>query len=451
MPDPVNATAVTAAIPPDASAEETAVLGKVTRRLIPFLFLLYVINILDRTNIGIAKLRMGEDLGMSDAVFGLGAGLFYVGYWLFEVPSNLILLRVGARAWIARIAISWGIISAAMMFAQGPWSFYALRVLLGIAEAGFFPGIILYLSHWFPQRARGRAVAKFMIAGVVASMIGNPVSGAILQYMDGAGGLRGWQWVFLLEGIPAVVLGFVTLRYLTDRPELATWLTPDERDWLVRRMETEHRELHDREGGDWKAAMVDPRVWLLIAIYSAVAVGDNVFGFFVPTLIKTHFPGMGAFQIGLVAAIPATVAIVAMIAVAVHSDRTGERRWHVAGSAFVAAAGWALVALAPSPWVFVAGLVVTLAGMKSMLPVFWTLPTSMLGGTAAAAGIALINSVANLGGFFGPTGVGKFKTQFGTFTGALLMVSAVLAVGGVLALATGRVTRRTPVAPPVPA
>ena len=234
-----------------------------------------------------------------------------------------------------------------MMFVQGPLSFYALRILLGVAEAGFFPGIILYLSYWFPARARVRAISKFMIAGLIASMVGNPVSGAILQYMDGAAGLAGWQWVYLLEGIPAVLLGFVTIRFLTDRPELAHWLTPRERDWLVRRMEAERNELVGHGSGKLMAAMIDPRVWLLIGVYFTVAVGDNTYGFFLPTLIRSRFPGLGEFQIGLLAAIPSVVAIVAMVAVACHSDRTGERRWHIAGPAFVAAAGWTLVAPAP--------------------------------------------------------------------------------------------------------
>lgn len=487
MPTPADDTTATATVLHyealgHEAGQEAVILQKVTRRLIPFLFLLYVANILDRANVSIAKLRMLDDLGMSEAAYGLGAGLFYLGYVVFEVPSNLILARVGARTWIARIAISWGVISSLMMFAQGPMSFYALRILLGVAEAGFFPGIILYLSQWFPARARARAVAKFMIAGLIATMVGNPVSGAILQYMDDVAGLEGWQWVFLLEGIPSVILGVIAFRYLTDRPELAHWLAPHEREWLVRRMDQEQGQLNKSEeqqqqseqhgfeivrpdthptggeprrvpgsdGGHWSRAMVDPRVWLLIAIYFTVAVGDNSYGFFLPALIQTHFPGLKGreFLVGLLAAIPSIVALVAMLAVAAHSDRTGERRWHIACSAFVAAAGWVLMAVAPSPWLFVVALVVTLAGMKSMLPTFWTLPTSMLGGTAAAAGIALINSVANLGGFFGPTAMGHIRESTNSYTNALLLVAAVLAAGGVLALCTR--PARTPKKLPTP-
>lgn len=416
--------------------EEAAVLWKVTIRLIPFLFLLYIINILDRTNVGIAKVPMSDDLNMGNAAFGLGAGLFYVGYVLFEVPSNLIMARTGARVWIARILISWGLVTAATMFVVGPKSFFAMRILLGVAEAGFFPGIILYLSQWFPTEARARAVAKFMMASLIASMLGNPISGAILQFMNEIGGLKGWQWLFLLEGIPAIALGFVTYRYLTDRPELADWLTPTERKWLIDRLATEQQVLHGGKQGSFRAALVDPRVWLLIGVYFTVAVGDNCFGFFMPTLINKFFPEYHNQQlkIGLLAAIPAVVAMVAMIANAMHSDRTGERRGHVAGAAFAAACGWVLLAFAPSPWLAIAALALTSAGMKSMLPTFWALPTTMLSGAAAAGGIALINSVANIGGFLGPFAFGALGEKYESFTLAMLIVAAILAGGAVLVL-----------------
>jgi ACS family tartrate transporter-like MFS transporter len=413
---------------------EAVTLRKVSLRLIPFLFLLYVVNILDRANIGIAKLQMLDDLDMSETAYGLGAGIFYVGYLLFEVPSNLILARMGARAWIARILVSWGIISSCMMFVTGPWSFYLLRVLLGVAEAGFFPGIILYLSHWFPARERARAVATFMTAAVIASLVGNPISGAILQFMNQTGGLAGWQWVFLLEGIPAVVLGFITLGYLTDRPEQARWLTDAERTWLAGRMAWEEHERHQRHGLSLRAALTNPRVWLLIAVYFTVAMGDNSYGFYLPTLIKEHFPGWTEFEIGLLAAAPSVAAITGMVLVGWHSDHTGERRWHVAGPAWLAASGWVLVALAPSPWLFVLGLAVTTTGMKSMLPTFWSLPTAFLSGTAAAGGIALINSVANLGGFLGPNVIGQVKDRTGSFTVGLLVMAWVLFIGGLLVL-----------------
>jgi ACS family tartrate transporter-like MFS transporter len=427
------ATARDSSPPVDAALEQTT-LRKVSLRLIPFLFVLYVINILDRTNIGIAKLQMLDDLGMSEAAYGLGAGIFYVGYLLFEVPSNLILHRLGARAWIARILVTWGLISSTMMFVTGPWSFYLLRVLLGVAEAGFFPGIILYLSHWFPARERARAVAKFMTAGVIASLVGNPISGAILEFMNQTGGLAGWQWVFFLEGLPAIALGFITLYYLTDRPAQASWLTEAERNWLAQRMDFEESSRHERHGLSLLKALANGRVWLLIAVYFTVAFGDNCYGFYLPSLLKDRFPTSDEFEIGLLAAAPSVLAITGMLLIGAHSDRTGERRWHVAVPAFLAAGGWVLVAFAPSPWLFVLGLGLASTGMKSMLPTFWSLPTAFLSGAAAAGGIALINSVANLGGFLGPNLIGQIKERTGSYSNGLLVIAAFLCVGGLLVL-----------------
>jgi len=427
------ATARISAPPVDADLERST-LRKVSLRLIPFLFVLYVINILDRANIGIAKLQMLDDLGMSEAAYGLGAGIFYVGYLLFEVPSNLILHRIGARAWIARILVTWGLISSGMMFVTGPWSFYLLRVLLGVAEAGFFPGIILYLSHWFPARERARAVAKFMTAGVIASLVGNPISGAILKFMDQTGGLAGWQWVFFLEGLPAIALGFITLYYLTDRPEQAGWLTDSERNWLAQRMDFEESSRHERHGLSLLGALAHCRVWLLIAVYFTVAFGDNCFGFYLPSLLQNRFPTWSKFEIGLLAAAPSLMAILGMVAIGAHSDHTGERRWHVAGPAFLAAGGWVLVASTASPVIFVLGLALASTGMKSMLPTFWSLPTAFLSGAAAAGGIALINSVANLGGFLGPILMGQIKERTGSYGSGLLVVAALLCAGGLLVL-----------------
>jgi ACS family tartrate transporter-like MFS transporter len=425
--------------------QEAAVFRKVSLRLLPFLFLLYVVNLIDRTNVGIARLQMvDEQKLLGEQAYSLGAGIFYVGYLLFEVPANLLLMRLGARAWIARILVSWGVVSAAMMFVTGPWSFALLRMLLGVAEAGFFPGIIYYLGDWFPARVRARAVARFMLGGVVASMLGNPLSGLILQGMDGVGGLWGWQWVFLLEGLPAVVLGFVTLALLTDRPQQARWLMPRERDWLVEQLEHERREQPHSRSHLLRAAFRDRRVWLLTAIYFTVAMGDNSYGFYIPTFLKSQFPGLSPLRIGLLTAVPSVVAMAGMILVGRHSDRTGERRWHVAGSAFAAAVGWFIVALTASGmlaipgvearWLFLLGVVITLTGMKSMLPTFWTLPPLFLSGRAAAGGIALINSVANLGGLLGPGIVGRVKAAGGSFTAGYLALSAALLVGGLLVL-----------------
>ncbi len=436
-----------------AAPSEATVFRKVSLRLLPFLFLLYVINLIDRTNIAFARLHMVDKQKLLDeGAYALGAGVFYIGYLLFEVPSNLILMRVGARAWMARILVSWGLISSAMMFVTGPWSFAFLRVLLGVAEAGFFPGIIYYLGYWFPARIRARAVAQFMMGSLVASMVGNPLSGFILQYMDEVGGLWGWQWLFLLEGLPAVVLGFVTLAYLTDRPEQAHWLTPAQRSWLAEQIDNDRNNLSHTRSHSLAALLVDLRVWLLIAIYFTVAMGDNSYGFYIPSFLKSQFPDWLPFQIGLLVAVPSVLAMLGMVLVGRHSDRTGERRWHVACSAFAASSGWLLIALTASGslaipglesrWLFVVGVAVTLTGTKSMLPTFWTLPPLFLTGAAAAGGIALINSVANLGGLLGPLIIGHVKTTTGSFTNGYLIMAATLCLGGLLALAVRTRDRR---------
>ncbi len=444
-------------------------MGTVAARLLPFLFLLYVVNILDRTNIGFAALQMvagpqerarlaagtmgflGSPSGqapllaasalfagrtplLTEEEYAFGAGLFYVGYILFEVPSNLILRRTGARVWISRILVSWGLVSSCMMFVTGPIGFGLLRILLGIAEAGFFPGIILYLSYWFPTRERARATAVFMVAGPIAAFVGNPTSGAILQFMNGTAGLAGWQWLFLLEGIPAVALGVVTLFYLTDRPAQAQWLTLPERDWLAGRMAGEEEQRGLRHGQSLLRAATDSRVWLLIAVYFTVALGDNAYGFYLPQILAAGFKNWSQSRIGLLAALPSVAAMIGMIAFGVHSDRTGERRWHVAVPAFLAAVGWVMVALFPSPWLILLGLALASLGMKSMLPTFWTLPTAFLSGAAAAGGIALINSVANLGGVFGPNIMGQIQAHSGGFMGGSLVMAVALCLGGALVL-----------------
>jgi ACS family tartrate transporter-like MFS transporter len=417
-----------------------AALGKVALRLLPFLFVLYVVNILDRVNVSFARLQMLTDLGLEgpwgEEVYALGAGMFYVGYLFFEVPSNLILHRVGARAWISRIMVSWGLISAAMLFVRGPWSFYALRFLLGVAEAGFFPGIILYLSYWFPARERARAVALFMTASPIAGTLGNPLSGALLEYMNDTAGLAGWQWLFLVEGIPAVLLGFCVWFLLTDRPEQARWLLREEREWLVARLsrEAKRRDAHHRLTR--LTAMANPRVWLLIAVYFTAAVASNGFGFYAPTIIQGEFPGRGPFAIGLLAALPNLVAAAGMVVVGIHSDRTGERRWHLALSACLGAVGWGVSASALQhvPSLVLLGLVLAQLGVMCMLPTFWALPTSFLGGTAAAGGIALINSLANVGGAVGPNVLGQVKAYTGSFTAGMIAMGVTLLAGAALAL-----------------
>ncbi len=421
-----------------AGVSEAAVFRKVALRLMPFLFLLYVVNIIDRGNVSIAALQLVKDPTialLSKEAYAFGAGIFYLGYILFEVPSNLILMRVGARTWIARILVSWGLISTGMLFVTGPWSFCALRVLLGVAEAGFFPGVIYYLTDWFPARARGRCVASFMTGGVFAGMISNALSGAILEFMDHAGGLRGWQWIFLLEGLPAVALGFVTLWYLTDRPAEAAWLTPAEREWLTGEVARDRALAATSRSHSLWAACRDRRVWLLIAVYVSVAMGDNSYGFLLPLFLKTQFSDWSPARIGLLAAAPSVLAIVGMLLNGRHSDRTGERRGHVAVPAFVAVLGWLGMALAPSPWFFVAAAAVATTGIKSLLPTFWTLPPAFLTGAAAAGGIALINSVGNVGGFLGPYLSEALATEEHGYLFGYLVMAGVLLFGGLLVLA----------------
>jgi ACS family tartrate transporter-like MFS transporter len=405
---------------------EQSTLRKVAWRLIPFVCLLYLLNILDRANVGFARLQMQEDLGLSKETFDLGYGMFYVGYLLFEVPSNLLMRKVGARRWIARIMISWGLISSLMMFATDKWSFYGLRILLGVAEAGFFPGIILYLSYWFPDRQRAKMTAFFMLAISLSSVIGYPISGFIMEYLDLRAGLHGWQWLFLLEGIPSFIIGFVVLSYLTDYPKDAKWLSTEQREWLVEHMCSEEQQRQKRHNADRLGAMLQWRVWLLIAIYFTVAVGSNAGGAYFPQLIKDQFVDMSTFHIGLLSAIPHICAVIGMSLFGISSDRRNERWGHLAAAALLAAVGWGLTAWNPSPGVALVGLCLAQTGMMSMLPIFWALPAAFLTGAAAAGGIALINSVANIGGFFGPSIFGNYGSK--SMTGILL-------AGGLLALA----------------
>lgn len=407
---------------------EKQTLNKVAWRLIPFVCMLYLVNILDRSNVGFARLQMQDDLGLSEATFNLGYGMFYVGYLLFEVPSNLLMRRVGARMWIARIMITWGIISSLTMFARDEWTFYGLRILLGVAEAGFFPGIILYLSYWFPNRERAKMTAYFMLAIGLASVFGNPISGLIMQYFDTVAGLHGWQWLFIIEGIPSVLLGISVLFCLTDYPKDAKWLTAEEREWLSEHLRAEEQERLQQHNAGHLSAMLQPRVLLLIAIYFTVAVGTNASGAYSPKLIKGQFEGYSTFQIGLLSALPHICAVIGMSLIGISSDRWNERRLHLAGSALLATAGWGLTAWNPSPTLALVGLCMAQTGMMSMLPVFWTLPTAFLTGAAAAAGIAMINSIANIGGILGPSILGSFglwSMVIIHFAGAFLTITMI--------------------------
>ncbi len=409
---------------------EAAVVRKLTWRLLPFLFLLYIVAYLDRINVGFAALQMRPRLGFTDAVYGLGAGIFFAGYFFFQVPSNLALQRVGARRWIALLMMTWGVISASTIFVRGPRSFYLLRFLLGAAEAGFFPGVILYLKNWFPARARARTVARFMTAAPLSGVVGGPLSGALLGLHPTAV-MAGWQWMFLMEGIPAVVLGGVALAYLVDRPEDAPWLAREERAWLVETVEREGAEATAVAGT--LAALRSGQIWMLALVYFGLNTVSYGVSLWLPTLIRS-LTGVSDFTVGALSAIPYIAAALAMVAVGLHSDRSGERRWHVALPAFAGAL--ALTGAAYSTSIGPAILAVSLAvlGVFCMLGPFWAMPTSLLSHTAAAAGIAFINSVGNLGGFVGPYVIGLVRTSTGQFKGGLLLVSAALAASGAIAL-----------------
>lgn len=407
-------------------------LRKATLRLIPLLFVLYIVSFLDRVNVGFAALQMNEDLGFSDAVYGLGAGIFFIGYFLFEVPSNLIMERVGARVWIARIMFTWGAISTAMFLVQGPASFYVLRFLLGIAEAGFFPGMILYLTYWFPARERARRVAYFMAAIPIAGVIGSPLSGYLLT-LDGLWGLAGWQVMFIVEGIPAILLGFVVLLYLPNGPNGARWLEPEEREWMQNSLAREDRIKSDRGEYTTRQAFSNGKVWLLSGVYLGIVTSLYGVSLWLPLIIE-DISGFGTVAVGLLGAVPYLVGVVGMVLVARHSDATGERRWHVAVPAFVAAVGLVLTGIAGSAVVEMIALSIASLGIYGALATFWSLPTAFLSGTAAAAGIALINSVGNLGGFAGPYAVGALSGATGSFYAGLLLLAAAVFAAGILAL-----------------
>ena len=404
-----------------------------SRRLLPFLFLLYILSFLDRVNVGFAALEMNRDLGFGPTVYGWGAGIFFLGYGLFEVPSNLVLYRTGARIWIARIMVTWGLAACAMMLVRTPFSFYLLRFLLGVAEAGFFPGIIFYLTHWYPARERARAYSWFLAAIPVSGIVGGPLSGSLLG-LDGRLGLQGWQWLFLMEGLPTVVVGLLVLVLLPDRPRDARWLAPAEKAWLEGTLEAERGAVAEH-GASFRRALVNPRVWLLGTVYFLVIVGLYAFALWLPQLVKAsgHFTN---FQVGLVTVVPYLVAVVGMVLVGASSDRTGERYLHLVVPVLVGAAGLVAVGFVRAPVPLVAALSVAAFGVLAWIGPFWALPTAFLKGEAGAGGIALINSMGALGGFVGPLLLGLVKDRTGSFTWGLSIVAAacVAAAGIVVAL-----------------
>ena len=432
------------------------------RRLLPLLFASYIVAFLDRVNVGFAKLQMASALGFSDVVYGFGAGIFFLGYFLFEVPSNLLLEKVGARRWIARIMCTWAIVSGAFAFVDRipfgslpallgvpplEFGFYALRFLLGIAEAGFFPGIILYLTYWFPAARRARTVALFMTAIAAANVIGAPVSGAIMQYADGMGGWDGWRWLFVLEAIPSMIAGIAIWFLLPDRPAQAKWLTPEQREAITAHLAQEDLATHGAGVAAAHGAMQalrSGRVWVLALVYLAGTVALYGVSFWMPTIVQDLGIGKSEYlEIGLLSMIPWGTAGIVMVWAGARSDRTGERRQHVAGSLFVAASGLvALVLVGAHVGPALIALCFVTSGVLSFFATFWSLPTAFLRQTAAAAGIAWINAVGNLGGHFGPDLVGRIRSATGSANSAFLFLAALAVVGAVLTLfGTGARTR----------
>ena len=414
---------------------QTRTMRRVSLRIVPFIMLLYFIAFIDRVNIGFASLTMNKDLGFTASIFGFGAGIFFWGYFLFEVPSNIVLDKVGARIWIARVMITWGMVSAAMAFVQGATSFYILRFLLGAAEAGFFPGIILYLSYWFPARQRATATSLFMAAAPLSTVLGSPLSSALLE-MNGIWGLKGWQWLFIIEAIPAVILGFVVLAYMTDKPEQAKWLKDDERAWLSETMNAERAAKAATSGHSIWKGLADPRVLALALVYFGTSAGLYTLGVWAPQIIKGF--GMSNMAVGFLNAVPPTVAVVAMYLWSWHSDKTSERTWHVVIPCLAAAIGLAIAGLSSSVVAVVAALVLVNVGISAAKPPLWSMPTLFLSGPAAAAGIATINSIGNLGGFFGPAMIGWIKDQTGSFAGGLYFVAGLLILSAALTLLLAR-------------
>jgi len=410
---------------------ETATYAKVTLRLLPFLFICYVAAYLDRVNIGFAKLQMLSDLHFSEAVYGLGAGVFFIGYFLFEVPSNMLLHRLGARLWISRIMVSWALVSAATMLVTTPTAFYVLRFLLGVAEAGFFPGIVLYLTYWYPSARRGRMNALFMTGIPIAGVLGGPLSGWIMHAFGGVHGLANWQWLFLLEALPSLALGIATPFVLPNGIRSASWLDAREKQLL------EDRLAGDPQAGSeasLRSVMADVRVWRLAAIYFCCMMGLYGVSFYLPTLIASA--GVDdALDVGLLTAIPYAVAVVSMILLARSSDRHNERRWHLAAASIAGAAGLYASTLCGSELVLgLIALSLGTAGVLSTMPVFWTWPSSVLAGTAAAAGIAMINSIGNLAGFVSPSIIGWMKDLTHSTNAGLWVVAVALLLGAALAL-----------------
>jgi ACS family tartrate transporter-like MFS transporter len=425
------------------SALEGRVVRKISWRILPFVMLLYFVSFLDRVNVGFAAFTMNEAIGLSAAAYGLGGGLFFIGYFLFEVPSNLILYRVGVRVWIARVMVTWGVVSACSAFVTGPHGFYALRFLLGVAEAGFFPGIILYLSVWFPARYRAIAAAAFMAAAPLSTAIGSPISGALMELPRFAG-LSNWQWLYLIEAAPAIVLGFVVLKVLTDEPKDATWLAAEERDWLVATLKSErtsNSSSHEAGLSSVWRTLFDPRVLALSLIYLGTSAGLYTLGLWAPLILRQY--RFSSLETGWINAVPSVVAVAGMTLWARHSDRTLERTWHVAIPCIAACLGFVWAGSTHTAMGVILALVVVNLGVSAAKAPLWAMASTFLSGAGAAAGIAMINSIGNLGGFIGPYAIGWIKGKTGSYMGGLYVVGATLALSAGLTLLLSRKTAAT--------
>lgn len=420
---------------------EQAIVNKVSLRLVPFLAILYVFCLIDRSNVSIATLQMQPALGFSNEVYGTGAGIFFVGYFLFEVPSNLIMERVGARRWIARIMLTWGALSAAMMFVRSPFSFYALRFLLGIAEAGFFPGVVLYITYWIPATSRARAMARFLALTAILGLFSNPL-GALLLKMDGWLGLGGWQWMFLVEGIPSMLLAFVVLAVLPDKPGETRWLTDEEKQWLSARLAKEAEHEHAVHKFTLVTALTEPRIRRLCLVFILSSTAGNAVGFFAPKMVKAASGGSWSDPlVSLMMIFPAIVGAIAISLASAHSDRTGRRTQHVLVGYLIASVGFLACIIAPGPGFIIAALALQALGERIGAGSYWALTANLLGAGAAAGGIAMINSVGNLGGFFGPKLMGWLVDRTGGYTAGLYMAAGLMVVSAVL----GALLKRQPV------
>jgi sugar phosphate permease len=420
------------------SVNEEKLYRKLAWRLLPPLYLIYILAYLDRMNVGFAQLQMKESLQFTDTIYGLGAGIFFIGYTVFEIPSNLILEKVGAKIWLTRIMITWGLISSSMVFIETPRDFYILRFFLGVAEAGSFPGLILYFSYWFPASVRAKYGALLITATAASGLIGAPLAGLMLS-LDGFLGWQGWQWLFLVEGIPSIVFGVILYFWLTDRPAHATWLSAEEKTWLARTLSVEETVSTRHHAGNLKQALLHPGIWKLALLYFVVVINYYSISLWLPQLIQL-WTGLDNVHTAFLTAVPYLVTVIVMVLVGAHSDKAAERRWHIAICAWVSAIAFAASPYLESPILALLAITIAASGIWSILAPFWTLPHILLKeGRAKASGLALINSIGNLGGFAGPYLVAWLKTATGDFKVALPLLAGIMAVGVLLVFTVDKV------------